>query len=102
MSTSSDVKAFEAKLDAELEKARSRIQQLAARAREKKAQAEIDSANAARQLLEKIDKQRHSLREATGKKAEEVQSDIEATRTQLNSSLEHLASKLKVEHHAPR
>ena len=97
MDTRIDAKAFEMKLGAELEKTQARLQQLEARAREQKAQAAIDAIDAARRLVSKINKTRQSLHEATGNKVAEVQSEIEAAKTQLNESLEKLALKLKGE-----
>jgi len=96
MNTEVGVKAFEMKLDAELEMAQARMEELEARAREKKAKAEIYALDEARHLVRKIDKKRQSLREATAKAAE-AQSELDAARTQLNTSLERLALRLKAD-----
>jgi ribosome-binding protein aMBF1 (putative translation factor) len=102
MNTEMGAKAFEMKLDAELELAQARMQKLEAAAREKKAKAEIAAIDAARHLVHRIEKTRHSLHESTGKKAAEVQADIETARAQLHKSLEQLAAKLNIESHNPR
>ena len=98
MHTTIDLKGFEMQLDAELEKAQALLQQLEARAREKKAQAELDAINAARRFVHKIDSAREGLREATeAGKAGEIRSHIDAVRRQLHAALEQLSSKLKTE-----
>lgn len=103
MTTPIDVKVFEKRLDAELEKLQARMQQLEALAREKKAQAEIDALGQARNLVQQIGQKRSTLRGAVGMKAVEAQSDLEAASKRLESSLAHVASRLtEAHHHAPR
>jgi hypothetical protein len=99
MSTGSHVemKEFHKMLDAKLAKAQARMQQLEARAHARKMQSEIDALEAARNLLRHIDQKRHSLEEASGRRVEEVQSEIEAANARLESSIEHLASKLQAD-----
>jgi DNA repair exonuclease SbcCD ATPase subunit len=92
-----EMKEFEKMLDARIARAHARMQQLEARAHEKKMQPEIAALEAARNLMRHIDQKRHSLEEASGHRLEEVQSEIEAANARLDTSIDKLTSKLQAE-----
>ena len=106
----SEMREFRKMLEARLARAQARMQQLEARAHARKMQPEIDALESARNLMRHIDQKRHSLEEATGRRAQEVRSEIEAANVRLESSIDQLALRLQAEaqgqipgesHHSP-
>jgi len=92
---STEAKKYEEKVSAQLQQVKSQLDQLEARAKEKKAQAEIETINTLKTVKQQIDKKRQDLQTSVGAKAAQTKAEIDAELAKLKSSLGQLTMKLK-------
>ena len=90
-------KAYEEKINAELQQAKAQLAEFEARAKSKMAQAEIDSINYLKTKHQQIDKKRQELKTVGDAKIEQVKAEIDAEVAKFKTSLAELATKLKAE-----
>ena len=92
-----EVRAYEQKVDAQLNEAKAVLNGLEARAKGKMAQAELDMISRLRAKHEEIEKKvHHELRTAAAiAVAAKVKSDIDAEISKFRASLDQLAAKAK-------
>ncbi len=90
-------KAYEEKISAQLQQAKAQLSEFEARARDKMAQAEIDTINHLKTKHQEIDKKRQDLKTTGDVKVEQVKTEIDADVAKLKTSLAELATKLKIE-----
>ena len=92
-----ETKAYEEKIQAQLQQARAQLDELGARAKGKVSQAVIDSINHLKTKHEEIEKKRQELKTTGDAKAEQVKAEIDAGVAKLKTSVAELAAKLKIE-----
>jgi vacuolar-type H+-ATPase subunit H len=92
---SATIKAFEEKLSAQLQEAKSQIDGIEARAKGKMAQAEIDAINGLKTQRQEIEKKRQDLKTSGEAKAAQLKSEIEADMARFKTSLDQLGTKVK-------
>jgi hypothetical protein len=97
MSEKVDTKAYEEKINAQLQQAKTQLGDFEARAKGKMAQAEIDTVNRLKTKHEEIDKKRQDLKTVGEAKAGQAKAEIDAEMAKLKTSLADLATKLKTE-----
>ena len=90
-----ELKAFEEKVNAELQDAKSRLENLEKSFKGKMAQAEIDAINSFKTKRQEIDKKRQDLKASTNAAAAQIKAEIEAQIAKFKGSLEQFSSKLK-------
>jgi hypothetical protein len=90
-------KAYEQKISAELQKAKTQLGNFEARAKSTAAQAEIDTINSLKAKHQEIDKKAQDLKKAVSPKVEQAKAEIDAEMAKLQISLTDLATRLKVE-----
>ena len=90
-----EVKAYQAKVDAQLHEAKALLEGLEAHAKGKRAQSEIDTINRLKAKREEIEKRvRHDLKTAGEiALAAKVKSDIDAELVRFNASLSEFSAK---------
>lgn len=89
------LKAFEQKVEAQLQQAKAQLEELGARAKGKVAQGEIDAIQNLKKKHEEIEKRRQELKTVGEAKAETVKAQIDAELTKLKSSVAELATKIQ-------
>ena len=89
------IKAYEEKIRAELQKRRAEIMELEAGAKSDFAQAQIDLLKDAKAFQKEIEEKLHELKTTGDGNAEQVKAYIDAKMAKLKNSLEQLASKVK-------
>jgi vacuolar-type H+-ATPase subunit H len=92
---SATIKAFEEKLSAQLQEAKSQIDGIEARAKGKMAQAEIDAISGLKTQRQEIEKKRQDLKTSGEAKAAQLKSEIEADMAKFKTSLDQLGTKVK-------
>ena len=92
---SAGTKAFEEKVSAQLQEAKSQIEGIEARAKGTMAQAEIDALNGLKAKRQEIDKKRQDLKTSGETKAAQLKADIEADMAKFKTSLDQLGTKVK-------
>jgi hypothetical protein len=92
---SATIKAFEEKLSAQLQEAKSQIDGIEARAKGKMAQAEIDAIKGLKTQSQEIEKKRQDLKTSGEAKAAQLKSEIEADMARFKTSLDQLGTKVK-------
>jgi hypothetical protein len=92
---SATIKAFEEKLSAQLQEAKSQIDGIEARAKGKMAQAEIDTIKGLKTQSQEIEKKRQDLKTSGEAKAAQLKSEIEADMAKFKTSLDQLGTKVK-------
>ncbi len=92
---SPETKAFEEKINAQLQQAKAQIGDFEAHAKEKSAQTEIDTIKRLKGQHQEIDRKRQELKTAADARAGQVKSEIEADMAKLRSSLADLGTKFK-------
>jgi hypothetical protein len=92
---SATMKAFEEKLSAQLQEAKSQIDGIEARAKGKMAQAEIDAINGLKTQRQEIEKKRQDLKTSGEAKAAQLKSEIETDMAKFKTSLDQLGTKVK-------
>jgi hypothetical protein len=90
-----EIKAFEEKVNAQLEEAKQQLGEFEARAKGKASQAEIDTINDLKTKHREIDKKRLELKTLGDAKAGQVKAEIDADVARLKNSLADLGTKLK-------
>jgi hypothetical protein len=90
-----EIKAFEEKVNAQLEQAKEQLGEFEARVKGKGAQAEIDTINDLKHKHREIDRKRLELKTLGDAKAGQAKAEIDADVAKLKSSLADLATKLK-------
>lgn len=89
------IKAYEEKIRAELQKGKAEVVELEARAKSDFAQAQIDLLKDVKAFQKEIEEKLHELKTTGDANAEQVKAYIDAKMAKLKSSLEQLASKVK-------
>ena len=92
---SATIKAFEEKLSAQLQEAKSQIDGIEGRTKGKMAQAEIDAINGLKTQRQEIEKKRQYLKTSGEAKAAQLKSEIEADMAKFKTSLDQLGTKVK-------
>jgi hypothetical protein len=88
-------KAFEDKVSAQLQEAKAKIEEIEARAKVQKAQAQIDALKHLEKNRLEIETARHALKTLGEAKAAEAKAEIEAKLTKLRASVDEVGAKLK-------
>ncbi len=91
------IKAYEEKINAQLQQAKAQLGEFEAHAKGKAAQAEIDTINRLKTKHGEIEKRRQNLKTTADAKVEQAKADIDAEIAKLKASLADLATKLKME-----
>jgi hypothetical protein len=89
------IKAFEDKVNAQLQDAKAKLEGIEAQAKGKMAQAEIDALNGLKTKRQAIDKKRQDLKVSGKAKEAKIKADIEADMTKFKASLDQLGTKFK-------
>ncbi len=92
---STKLKQYEKKISAQLQQAKSQLEQFKTRARKKKAQAEIEAIKALKTRKRRIDKMRQDMQTSGRAKAAQIKAEIGVDMARLKTSLEQLATRLK-------
>jgi uncharacterized protein involved in exopolysaccharide biosynthesis len=92
---SAGIRAFEGKVSAQLQEAKSQIEGIEAHAKGTMAQAEIDAINGFKTKRKEIDKKRQDLKTAGEAKATQLKAEIEADMTNFKTSLDQFTTKVK-------
>lgn len=92
---STELKRYGDKISEQLQQAKSQLEQFEARAREKKAQVEIEAIKALKTIKRQIDKKSQDLQTSGEAKAAQIKAEIDTELAKLKTSLEQLATKLK-------
>jgi hypothetical protein len=92
---SPETKAFEEKINAQLQQAKAQLGEFEAHAKGKAAQAEIDTINRLKSQQKEIDRKRQELKTVADTKVGQVKAEIDADVAKLKTSLADLATKLK-------
>ncbi len=91
----SPTKAYEEKINTQLQQVKAQLEEFEARAKAKGAQTEIDTINHLKARKEEIEKKRQELKTSGEAKAEQVKSEIDSELAKLKTSLEQLGTRLK-------
>ncbi len=97
MSEKVDTKAYEEKINAQLQQAKAQLGDFEARAKGKMAQAEIDTVNRLKTKHQEIDKKRQNLKTSDQAKVGQAKAEIGTELAKLKTSMAELATKLKAE-----
>ena len=92
-----DTKAFEEKINSDLQQTKAQLGEFESRAKGKMGQAEIDTINRLKTKHQEIDKKRQDLKTVGDAKVEQVKAEIDADVANLRTSLAQLATKVKGE-----
>lgn len=90
-------KAYQEKINAQLQQIKAQLGEFEAHAKGKMAQAEIDTINQLKTRHQEIERKRQELKTAADQKVEQVKAEIDAGMAKLKTSLSDLATKLRVE-----
>lgn len=90
-------KAYEEKINAQLEQAKAKLGELEARAKGKAAQVEIDTIHNLKTKHQEIDKKRQVLKTVGDAKVDQVKAEIDSEVAKLKASLAELNTKLRSE-----
>jgi hypothetical protein len=88
-------KAYEEKINAQLQQVKSQLEEFEAGAKGKMAQAEIETINQLKAKQQELEKKRQDLKTTSDSKIEQVKAQIEPELAKLKTSLEQLATKFK-------
>jgi len=92
------IKAYEEKISGQLQQTKAQLEELAARAKSRGAQAHIDAINRLKEKHGEIERKRQELKTVGDAKAEQLKAEIDEHVTKLKSSVADLATKLKEAH----
>ena len=92
---SSDTKAYEEKINAQLQQAKAQLNEFEANVKAKASPAQIEIINRLKTKHQEIDKKRQELKTAGDAKAGQVKAEIDADVAKLKTSLADLGTKLK-------
>ncbi len=90
-----ETKAFEEKINAELQQTKAQLGDFESRAKGKMAQAEVDTIDRLKTKHQEIDKKRQNLKTVGDAKLGQAKAEINSEVANLKSSLAELATKLK-------
>jgi hypothetical protein len=90
-----EIKAYEEKVNAQLQQAKAQLGEFEAHAKGKMAQTEIDTINRLKSKHQEIDKKRQDLKTVSDAKAGQIKAEIDADVAKLKTSLADLGTKLK-------
>ena len=90
-----DTKAFEEKINSDLQQTKTQLGEFESRAKGKMGQAEIDTINRLKTKHQEIDKKRQNLKTVGDAKLGQAKAEINTDVAKLKSSLAELATKLK-------
>jgi hypothetical protein len=93
--TGSTLKAFEDKIKAQVGDAKSKLDQLEARAREKRAEAEATTINGLNATKQNIDRKLQDLKATHDAHVAHAKSDIESDVAKFKASVDELGAKFK-------
>lgn len=88
-------KAYEEKINAQLQQTKAQLGEFEASARGKMAQTEIDTINQLKTRHQEIERKRQELKTAAGQKIDQVKAEIDAGLAKLKTSLSDLATRLR-------
>ncbi len=97
MSEKVDTKAYEEKINAQLQQAKAQLGDFEARAKGKMARAEIDTVNRLKTKHQEIDKKRQNLKTSDQAKVGQAKAEIGTELGKLKTSMAELATKPKAE-----
>jgi hypothetical protein len=92
---SAGIKAFEEKVNAQLQEAKAKIDEIEAHAKGKLAQAEIEAIKTFNVRRQEIEKKRQDLKTVGEAKAAQVRAEIESDIAKLKASLDQFSAKVK-------
>jgi len=92
-----DVKAYEEKINGQLQQTKAQLAELEARAKSRMAQAEIDTASRLKTKHQEIDRKRQNLKTVGDAKLAHAKAEIDSDMANLKNSLAELNAKLKGE-----
>jgi len=92
---SATLKAYQDKITAQLQEAKAKLEQFEAKAKEKKAQAEIDTINSLKTAKQHIDRKLQDLKTTHDSNVTRAKADIAADVARLTGSIEELGTKFK-------
>src|SRR5579859_5495126 len=92
---SAAIKAFEEKVSAQLQEAKSKIDEIEGHAKGKMAQAEIDAINNLKSKRQEIDKKRQDLKTSSEARAVQIKAEIESDMSKFKASLDQFGAKVK-------
>ena len=92
---SAGIKAFEEKVNAQLQEAKAKIDEIEAQAKGKVAQAEIDAIKGFHAKRQEIEKKRHELKTVGETKVAHVRAEIESDIAKLKTSVDQFSNKVK-------
>lgn len=90
-----ETKAYEEKVNAQLQQAKAQLGEFEAHAKGKMAQAEIDTINRLKSKHQEIDKKRQDLKTVSDAKVGQIKAEIDADVAKLKTSLADLGTRLK-------
>lgn len=89
------LKAYGDKLSAQVQEAKAKLEEFEARAKEQKAQAEIDAIGRLKTTKQNIDRKLHDLKETHETHVARAKADVEAEVARFKTAVEELGAKLK-------
>jgi len=89
------LKAYEEKISAQVQEAKARLEQIEAKAKEKKAQADIAVIGSLKTAKQNIDRKLQDLRTTHDAHVAHAKADIDADVARLKASVDDLATKFK-------
>jgi F0F1-type ATP synthase membrane subunit b/b' len=92
---SPETKAFEEKINTQLQQAKAQLAELEAQAKGKTAQAEIDAIKRLKGQHQEIDRKRQELKTVADARVGQVKAELEEDVADLRTSLADLATKVK-------
>ena len=92
--TTPDIKAYEDKINSQLQQAKASLVEFEAKVKEKASPAEMEVINRLKSKHHEIDKKRQELK-STGEANPQIKAEIDADVAKLKTSLADLATKLK-------
>jgi hypothetical protein len=90
-----EIKAYEDKVNAQLQQVKAQLGEFEAHAKGKMSQAEIDAINRLKSKHQEIDKKRQDLKTVSDAKVSQVKAEIDAEVAKLKTSLADLGTRLK-------
>ncbi len=94
---SETLKAFEEKFRAQLQQAKSQLEEFESSAKSTMTRAEIETINHLQTMRQDIEKKHRELKTAGEVKAQQVRTELDAEMNKLKTSLQQLATKLRSE-----
>ncbi len=89
------LKAYEEKLTAQVQEAKAKLEQFEARAKEQKAQVEIDAINKLKTAKRDIDRRLHDLKTTHESHVTQAKADLDGEVARFKTAVEELGAKFK-------